>query len=422
MFCSASLFAQQSGLLERKVTVQFSNTSIEEILKSLETSDLSFVYSPEVFDVKKRVSINRQQATVRSVLAELFAGQSMESYEMNGQVLLRKKRIPKEAEPEKAKVVANPDTTKSEAKTKVLEESSIEPDTSSTKSKGTAMLEVSETTSSTVMTTSDIDSLQKQVPAAGLGSGNGQGEQIVDSSSRQFYYTADLKVYHFPVYKIAPYQLDYTPMKPRYQIPEQETVWDKYATDNKKAKRKKTKEAKTPGDKKFRFGIASYTGYTELNNTPSILLGGRVMFYAKPNLAIGLSGNAFLSDSFFNSVANMNIELEGGYGGLALEYVLFPKSVVHLNIPIMIGAGGYTYHEAGTIRNPAQWENQKAFFVLEAGLELEVNVTSFMKIGFGMGYRDVAGSGLLNQNSEEVIPESSLESLNYGLVLKFGRF
>ena len=58
LFSSALQGQEQSDVLSRKVTLNFRNTSIEEILKSIETEDFAFTYSAEVFDVKKRVSIN----------------------------------------------------------------------------------------------------------------------------------------------------------------------------------------------------------------------------------------------------------------------------------------------------------------------------------------------------------------------------
>ena len=70
ILCQALAFGQRQSLLQTQVTVSFSNTSIEEILKSLETESLSFVYSPEVFDVKKRVSINRHRLRAVQVLCE----------------------------------------------------------------------------------------------------------------------------------------------------------------------------------------------------------------------------------------------------------------------------------------------------------------------------------------------------------------
>lgn len=417
LFSQALLFGQQGTLLNREVNVRFSNTSIEEILKSLETEDLSFVYSPEVFDVKKRVNINRQKTPLFLVLNELFAGQQMEMREMKGQVLLRKKvtpRVTKETTIEPAKQedqkLANTRTQPTKPKVKEVEK----PDSLVQKESDQVVLNPQ----------NEAPQQMLQDSTDSFGSTNLRSQGRVLAQTTNFIPSWPKKAYSPLQLRLRSPYLDYSRIRPQYAKPEvEESVWDDLAVANKKTMAKKQRQERVKPEKKFRAGFASYTGYTEVDGTPSILLGGRLMYYPSVSMGIGVGGNAILSRGFFNQELNKDIRIEGGYGGLTLEYTLFPQSVVHLNIPITIGAGGFTYVDAQDPVGAVSPAGSQAFFALEGGAELELNVTKFMKVGLGVSYRSVSGTSFLNQNNQqEIINASILDNVNYGIVLKFGRF
>lgn len=413
------LLGQQNRLLNREVNVSFSNTSIEEILKSLETEDLSFVYSPEVFDVKKRVSINKRKAPLSDVLTELFAGQDMEMREMKGQVLLRKKLIP----PVKEETTINPIPKQNETiKSPIPVPQSKQPDSVELK------------------TVDKQDSISpKKVPIATLndsidsfGSALAEDKISLVAQTSTFIPEWPLKPYEFFTITYLPLNSGSFYLEPRYKVKEQAkpSVWDEMAVLNKKTQGKEKKEngkkeneKRERPEKKFRAGLASYTGYTEFDGTSAILLGGRLIYSPSASLGVGFGGSAFMSRGFYNAELDDNIRLEGGYGGLTFEYALFPQSRVHLNIPITVGAGGFTYVNADNPIGPINPSDSQAFFVLEGGAELEVNVAKFMKLGFGASYRSISGTSLLNRDSQqEVVKASVLEGMSYGIVLKFGWF
>jgi len=418
LICSqALLFGQQGSLLNREVNVRFSNTSIEEILKSLESEDLSFVYSPEVFDVKKRVSINRQRTALSTVLNELFAGQQMEMWEMKGQILLRKKVIP----------APKTETTIEPAKKEDQVSNTSLQLTKPKTEKATRLDSATTSQPKEIELAPQIDApkqiLQDSSDSFGSAFLANKGKMLAERSI--FIPTWPGKEYSpLEVRTRLPY-LDYSAIRPKYAKEESntESVWDEQAAANKKAMAKKQRQERVKPEKKFRAGLASYTGYTEVDGTPSILLGGRVMYYPSPSLGVGVGGNAILSRGFFNQELNKDIRIEGGYGGLTFEYTLFPQSLVHLNIPITIGAGGFTYVDAQNPIGAVNPAGSQAFFAMEGGAELEINVAKFMKVGLGASYRSVSGTSFLNQNNEqEIINASILNGMNYGIVLKFGRF
>lgn len=415
LFLSQSiLFGQQNSLLNRVMNVRFNNTSIEEILKSLETEDLSFVYSPEVFDVKKRVSINRQNTRLSDILIELFAGQDMEMREMKGQVLLRKKLIP----------VNNEETTIDPLPKK---EELPKPATPQQEKRKEDSLQV---TKPKLQETTPIEQTPEAQVANNIDSfGSNSAENKTNLIARTTNYIPEWPIKPYSPLKVtnSPLNLDNAAITPRYAIAEQDksSVWDEIALLNKRsqAEKEKEREEKQKPERKFRAGLASYTGYTEFDGTPALLLGGRVMYYPSVSVGIGVGGNALLSKRFYNAELDEDIRLEGGYGGLTFEYTLFPQSTVHLNIPITVGAGGFTYVNADNPIGAVNPSDSQAFFAFEGGAELEVNVAKFMKMGLGLSYRTVSGTSLLNQDSqEEIINASALEGMSFGIVVKFGRF
>jgi hypothetical protein len=57
-----------------------------------------------------------------------------------------------------------------------------------------------------------------------------------------------------------------------------------------------------------------------------------------------------------------------------------------------------------------------AFFVVEPGLEVEVNITRFFKIGIGASYR------LVRESDLSTVSDNDLSGFSGGLSLKFGKF
>ena len=115
--------------------------------------------------------------------------------------------------------------------------------------------------------------------------------------------------------------------------------------------------------------------------------------------------------------------LKGGFGGALLEYTLFPRSLVHVSFPLMIGMG-YLYWDYAKHSNPGTSGNTfyhhntygDCFFVIEPGVKAEMNLSKMFRIGLGVSYRwapdldlRYASDGLINQ-------------FNIKLGLKFGKF
>lgn len=169
-------------------------------------------------------------------------------------------------------------------------------------------------------------------------------------------------------------------------------------------------------------------GYTKFNsNDDAWLAGMSAGMILNHNFTIGLTGRVWMpSDQlYYNNVKDtLGGYFQGGYGGLLLEYTLFPKSVVHVTFPVLIGAGGayYITKEYYFQVDEDDWDkdskvlDSKAFFVVEPGIRAEVNITKFMRFNAGVSYRYAPNFQLMNT------PKDMINSFTGTIGLKFGKF
>lgn len=149
------------------------------------------------------------------------------------------------------------------------------------------------------------------------------------------------------------------------------------------------------GSKTFKlsgFG-GMYMSVAEINGNAAIFSGGRGAFIINDFLLIGgggcnldypqnksdLSGKS--ADNDTNSALSMN------YGGLLIGCNIFQKSIFNLTVSSIIGGGVLAYSEDdNSDKSPTQW-----FFAAEPSVIANMNITKWMRIGAGLGYRHTMG-------------------------------
>jgi hypothetical protein len=113
--------------------------------------------------------------------------------------------------------------------------------------------------------------------------------------------------------------------------------------------------------------------------------------------------------------------LVGGYGGFFVEPIIAPNFPVHVSFPIMIGGGGLamnenTWHDYDweyDYYEPFDWDS---YFVIEPGIEIELNVVKFFRIGFGVSYRYTSDLHM------QYVPKDMMNGFNADVSFKFGKF
>ena len=168
------------------------------------------------------------------------------------------------------------------------------------------------------------------------------------------------------------------------------------------------------------------TGYTQMDGRDALVIGGRGAWIVNHSVGIGLSGYGFMSEQKLDTELNDNYQLLGGYGGLMFEFIATPHSPIHLSFPLVIGAGGVTYAEHDSFINNdfnRLTEDTQAFFVVEPGVELKLNMLRFMRLAFGVSYRYTSDVDLTyNGAGQRIMDKDVLHGLTGGITLKFGKF
>lgn len=164
--------------------------------------------------------------------------------------------------------------------------------------------------------------------------------------------------------------------------------------------------------------------YSQVDGRDALLVGARGVWIINHSLGIGFAGNGFANDMQFDRTINGiydNYSLAGGYGGLLIEPIIGAKYPVHVSVPVLIGAGGIAYinnywNSYDNYYSDPHAEDANAFFVIEPGLELELNMVKFMRLAIGGYYRYTSDLSLIDT------PSDVLNGFSAGVTLKFGKF
>ncbi len=162
--------------------------------------------------------------------------------------------------------------------------------------------------------------------------------------------------------------------------------------------------------------------YSQIDNKDAITIGARGAWIIGHSFAFGVGGTGFINDYHYNPDIDggRNVNLTGGYGGMYLEPIIFPRIPVHLSLPVMFGVGGIAY---ATSYNLYDWyepdyyvEDATSFVIVEPGVELELNVVRFFRLALVVTYRYTSQIRLYDTRGDV------LNGFSYGITLKFGKF
>ena len=151
--------------------------------------------------------------------------------------------------------------------------------------------------------------------------------------------------------------------------------------------------------------------FTEIGGDFGVLSGGRGGWIINHRFVLGGGGYGLANpgkvmapDETADPVSG---KLDMGYGGGIIKYVLASDALVHASVEVLVGAGGLT-----TEKHAAS----DAFFVLEPGANVMLNVTQFFRLGVGVSYRYIQGADFGG------LEDNDLKGASWGFIGKFGAF
>jgi hypothetical protein len=153
---------------------------------------------------------------------------------------------------------------------------------------------------------------------------------------------------------------------------------------------------------------------TTFRDEVGIMVGGRGGWIINHVLALGAGGYGLTNNI---EAPILDYYLNVGYGGPVMEYIILSDRLVHASVNLLIGAGGVSYREDyWDIDEHGIFIEEDAFFVMEPGLDLELNVTNFFRVNAGISYRYIQGV------DSRGLDDSDMSGVAATFGFKFGKF
>jgi hypothetical protein len=161
--------------------------------------------------------------------------------------------------------------------------------------------------------------------------------------------------------------------------------------------------------------------FTSINDQSAVMVGGRGGWILNHSLVLGGGGYGVVTEVNAPEGAlplEGPLDIEFGYGGFEVEYIIHPKSLVHFSIYTLIGGGVTNFvKDVGAVTESNEQAGESHFmFVLEPTVNAELNVTTWFRLNAGMSYRLTSG---VNQ---EGLNDSDFSGMAATLTFKFGKF
>ena len=125
----------------------------------------------------------------------------------------------------------------------------------------------------------------------------------------------------------------------------------------------------------------------------------------------------------YSTLPTERMSYEVGQVGLVQEYVIASNRAVHANVHVFTGAGfsmQYVRYDWRQVNEPYNFpdydHDSNWFFVVEPGVNLEINVFQWMRLSPGVSYRFANGS------TSQGLTDKKISGGAVNLALKFGRF
>lgn len=175
-------------------------------------------------------------------------------------------------------------------------------------------------------------------------------------------------------------------------------------------------------DKRDGFYGSFATGYSPIDGKNGIVFSTRGGWIMDHWFAFGMFGTGLVNNIdnldmyYYGPSSNSNdYSLAAGYGGFFVEPMLLPLKPIHLSFPILFGAGG-----ASRFNNDYYYTDfytdSDVFYVVEPGVELELNFTRWMRVAFYGTYRYTSDISIKD------ISADALRNYSVGVNVKIGLF
>ncbi|MDR1864878.1 MAG: hypothetical protein LBR08_04830 [Bacteroidales bacterium] len=189
------------------------------------------------------------------------------------------------------------------------------------------------------------------------------------------------------------------------------------------------RETTDAGDRqKMPVGIFGGFGfdYLEISSGESMEIGvhGGVIFNRWLSSGVYFNG-IFTLNPLKDMQSGRDANVLCGHGGIFVAPIVFPNALVHVSFPVFAGYGHVNYELYNSAELSNYIESSCRFWMIEPGMEIEMNVLSFVRVAVGGYYKRTSKIRLAYAGSvdgEPILPENVLNGFSVGLKLRFGKF
>ena len=166
------------------------------------------------------------------------------------------------------------------------------------------------------------------------------------------------------------------------------------------------------------FGAPSIK-YTSISGQTGLIIGGKFGLVINKSIVLGGGFYGLTNGIKTNTIdipSGQNVLMNLNYGGLELEYIILPGSIIHGSIEILL-AGGGVYCAVSDKSLPHNNYSKDDLLIYEPSINLELNTLSWLHTDLNISYRIVTSYKTLYGISKE-----DLSGLTVGLVFKLGSY
>lgn len=159
---------------------------------------------------------------------------------------------------------------------------------------------------------------------------------------------------------------------------------------------------------------------TDIASKQAMVIGAYGGVIVNKQVMLGLGGYGFATNTDITRQGGEDITLEGGYGGMMLGFIIAPREIIHVSVPVFLGAGSF-HAVSERIDNFNNFPGEvilesSSFAVIEPGLQLELNISRNVRLNLGASYRLIQGSNL------QGISDEDLSNFAGNVTMKIGKF
>jgi hypothetical protein len=170
------------------------------------------------------------------------------------------------------------------------------------------------------------------------------------------------------------------------------------------------------GVKKIGFYINPTFQTGKIGGQIALIPGARAGIVINHNFYAGLTYNQIINEYTPVNETDIDKYLDMRWGGLLLEYSLKPENMIHVNIPLTIGLGEVELDwKDGSEQMSDTPYGDRAFFTAAPGIQLEMNVSKYIKLSIGAEYRFVNKVTFRNLTEKELRGFTAMFGIKAGI-------